>query len=270
MKRKIVFPLILALLTIGFLGCQEHDFDNSGPSILDVKIEALNKSFSLPTDGLKSAMADSIYVEWDSVHLMVSYVKFEAELKSQVTHRDSIEISYKWTGPQLADLLNPELTFGNFLLQPGFYDEIEIAVKGKKEDAGDIPVFYMQGTFHGSTAALPVEVRINENIQFKTEKDSVEVTGENMDIISIIQLRLDELMEDIDPEDLDNATLTGGVIIISEESNRNIYFTIMKNLGKKHRSYYKHKHNNQKQYDDEDHDEDHDDDDHHDDDHDDD
>ena len=50
-------------------------------------------------------------VEWDSVHMVISYVKFEAELKSQVTKRDSIEISYKWSGPQFADLLNPRNNF---------------------------------------------------------------------------------------------------------------------------------------------------------------
>ncbi|MCY1720692.1 hypothetical protein OU798_10080 [Prolixibacteraceae bacterium Z1-6] len=262
MKKQIVVPFIMALLTIGFFSCQKNDFDNTGSSSLDVKIEALNQSFSLPVNGsgLKSAMADSIYMEWDSVHLVISYVKFEAELKSQVTHRDSIEISYKWTGPEFADLLHPDLTFGNFLLQPGFYDEIEISVKGEKEDAQDIPVFYMAGVFKGSTASLPVEVRVYDDVQFKTEKDSVDVTEESIDITSYIQLRLNELMEDIDPVDLDNATLTDGVIVISSESNREIYYTIIKNLGKKHHCFHEHKYNKKDHYGDDD-DDDHDDDD---------
>ncbi len=248
MKKQTSVLFILALFTIGFWSCQDSDLDNTGDSTLSVQIEALIKSFALPVDGsgLKSVSADSIYVEWDSVHLMISHVEFEAKLKSQVTHRDSIEISYKWSGPQFADLLNPDLAFGNFLLQPGFYDEIEIKVKGEREDAQDIPVFYMQGTFYGSTADLPVEVIVDQDVEFKTEKDSVEVGVESVDITSYIQLSLSELMEDIDPEDLDNATLTDGVIVISEESNRNIYYIIKKNLGKKHHSYCDDKHRKKK------------------------
>ncbi|WP_297100694.1 hypothetical protein [uncultured Draconibacterium sp.] len=244
MKKQIALLFIITFFGFGLWSCQDTDFDNTGDSKLSVQIEALDKSFSLPVDGsgLKSVSADSMYMEWDSVHLMISYIKFEAELKSQVTHRDSIEIEYKWSGPQFADLLNPDLTFGNFVLQPGFYDEIEIEVKGEEDDAHDMPVFYMAGTFYGSTATLPVEVKIDDDVMFKTEKDSVDVGEESIDITSYIQLSLSELMEDIDPNDLNNATLTDGVIVISRHSNREIYYTIRKNLGKKQYSYHEHKH----------------------------
>lgn len=249
MKKGIVITLIL-VISLGFLGCNDDNFDNSGPSTLDIKIEALNKSFSLPVKSstLKSVPGGSTSVEWDSAHLMISYVKFEAELKSLITRRDSIEISYKWSGPQLADLFNPDLTFGNFMLQPGFYDEIEISLKGEKRDAKEagVPVFYMSGMYTGSTAILPVEVRVHEDITFKTERDSVEVTEENLEIISYIQLYLDELMEEINPDDLDNAKLTKGVIVISSESNHKIYYTLMKNIIKKHHCYYDYKHKKKK------------------------
>jgi len=203
----------------------------------------LNTSYALPVgaSGLKSAMADSVYVEWDSVHMVISYVKFEAELKSQVTNRDSIEISYKWSGPQFADLLNPDLTFGSFVLEPGLYDEIEIAVKGEREDADDIPVFYMEGTFYGSNDTLPLQVSVYDDVLLKTEKDSVEVTDEGVDITSYIQLSLSELMEEIDPADLEMAKLTNGVLEISAESNRYIYYTIVKNLSRKHHCFHEHK-----------------------------
>ena len=253
MKRHIVFSLILALFASGFVACVDDGITNSGPSTLDVKIEALNKSFSLPVNnstGNKSALAGSTSIEWDSAHLMISYVKFEAELKSLISHRDSIEISYKWSGPQVADLFNPEVSFGNFVLQPGFYDEIEISVKGEKEDAkaAGIPVFYMHGMFTGSTATLPVELVVDNDIAFKTERDSVEITEDNLELISYIQLYLDELMAEINPDDLDNATLTDGVIIISAESNQKIYWTIMKNLVKKQQCYHDYKFNEKKKY----------------------
>lgn len=242
MKRQIIFILFFTVMTVVFFSCETDDFDNSGPTTLEVQIEALNKSYSLPVNGSvnKSAFTATTSVEWDSAHLMVSSVKFEAELKSLITHRDSIEISYKWTGPQMADLLNPEIAFGNFILQSGFYDEIEITVKGEKEDATDMPVFYMHGMYTGSTATLPVEVLVYEDITFKTEKDSVEVTEENMEIISYIQLYLDELMEQVNPDDLDNSRLANGVIVISSKSNRDIYSTIMRNLVKDQHCYHQH------------------------------
>lgn len=102
--------------------------------------------------------------------------------------------------------------------------------------------------YTGSTAILPVEVRVTDDILFKTKRDSVVVTEENLEIVSYIQLYLDELMEDINPDDLDNSRLTKGVIVISSESNRNIYWTIMKNLGKKQHCYYEHKHKKKKHY----------------------
>jgi len=243
MKRENVFTVFLALVTLGFFGCQKDDLGNTGPSTLGVKIEALNKSYSLPVTGTssKSALVGSTSIAWDSAHLMVSNIKFEAELKSLLTHRDSIEISYKWSGPQLVNLLKPDVTFGNFLLQPGFYDEIEITVRGEKADAKDIPVFYLHGIYTGSTATLPVVVKVSQDVSFKTEKDSVEVTEESIDVTSYIQLYLDELMEQVKPADLDNSKLTDGVIVISAESNRDIYYTIFRNLAKDRHCYYEHK-----------------------------
>jgi hypothetical protein len=248
MKREIAFIVFFALVTSVFFACQKDDLGNTGPSTLGVKIEALNKSYSLPVTGSanKSALAGTTSVEWDSAHLMVSNIKFDAELKSLITHHDSIEISFKWTGPKLANLLKPDATFGNFLLQPGFYDEIEITVKGEREDAKDIPVFYLHGTYTGSTATLPVVVKVNQDVTFKTEKDSVEVTEESIDVTSYIQLYLDELMEQVKPSDLDNSKLTDGVIVISAESNRDIYYTIFRNLAKDRHCYYENKYDNGK------------------------
>lgn len=104
-----------------------------------------------------------------------------------------------------------------------------MVVKGSEDDAGDLPVFYLSGIYT-SDIITTVPVMVNEEVTFKTEKDSVEVTEENIDITSYIQLYLDELMANIDPSDLDNATLSEGIIVISTESNQEIYSIIMHNL----------------------------------------
>jgi len=242
MKNKIVMAVFMAVF-IAFIACQKDEPVINGPSVLGVKIEALNKSYSLPvTDGTKSADATNAAITWDTVQLVVSQIKFEANLKSQTTNRDSIEIEYKWTGPKLVNLLGDELVLGNFLLQPGFYDEIELKVYGNNEDAGKKPVFYMYGNYtNAENSKIPVALKVFNYVQFKTEKDSVTVTEESIDITSYIQLYLDKLMAGIIPEMLDNATLTNGVIVISADSNRTIYYAILGNLVKNHKCYIEHK-----------------------------
>lgn len=242
MKKNFVMTVILAA-AIGFTACRKDDMGTTGPSSMGVKIEAVNKSYSLPVSGdLKSAEATNATVTWDTVRMVVSQIKFEAQLKSLVTHRDSIEIEYKWTGPQLVNLFDDKIELGNFILQPGFYDEIELKVYGNRNDAGKNPVFFMHGTFTGTqNSNIPVAVKVYNDVLFKTEKDSVTVTGESIDFTSYIQIYLDELMAGIDPAELDNARLTDGMIVISPESNRDLYYTIFGNLVKNHHCYFWHK-----------------------------
>lgn len=242
MKTKIAFMVLFAV-TIAFTACRKDDLGIKGTSVMGVKIEAVNKSFSLPVaDGLKSAAATGAAITWDTVQLFVSQIKFEAKLKSLVTHRDSVEIEYKWTGPKLVNLLDAQLVLGNFILQPGFYDEIELKVYGNNKDAGKKPVFYMYGNYTNSdNTKIPVAIKVNNDIQFKTEKDSVTVTEESIDITSYIQIYLDQLMAGIDPEMLDDARLTNGVIVISPDSNRTIYYSILGNLVENHKCYIEHK-----------------------------
>jgi hypothetical protein len=243
MKSKLVFSIFLAA-TIGFTACQKNEgIDTTGPSSMGVKITAVNKSYSLPvSNGTKSAVITNASITWDTVQMVVSQIKFEAELKSLVTHRDSIGISYRWSGPKLVNLLDSNLMIGDFMLQPGFYDEIELKVYGNKEDAGTMPVFYMYGNYTSTqNSIIPVAVKVYNDVQFKTEKDSVTVTGESIDITSYVRLYLDKLLVGIDPQMLDDAKLTNGVIVISANSNSEIYFTLMQNLVKNHKCYYQYK-----------------------------
>ncbi len=245
MRRMKLLAAGMAVLTMAFVSCQKENTNSpvTGPSSMNVKIEALNKSYSLPVNANKSALEGASSIAWDTAQMVVSNVMFEAELKSQVTHHDSIKISYSWTGPVLTDLMDTSIMFGNFVLQPGFYDQVEIKVNGKRHDAGDQPVFYLHGMYTNDTTNIPVMVKVFEDVAFKTEKDSVEVTDEALDFTSYIQLYLDELMAGVDPSAFDNAKLTDGVIVISAMKNRDIYQTVMRNLIHDHRCYFHFWHN---------------------------
>jgi len=249
MKRvRLLFPVVFIALAIGFTACQKDTTNRStsGNSNLGIKIQAVNKSFSFPVAGigLKSAsLATSYTLAWDTAQMVVSGITFEAKLKSLITHHDSIEISYKWNGPQVINLLDTTITLGNFALTPGFYDEIELKVNGTKHDAGVNPVFYLHGVYtKADITTLPVKVIVNEDVSFKSEKDSVAVTAtDNADFASVIQLYLDQLMTEIQPSAFDNATLTDGILVISADKNKEIYRIVMRNLGKNHHSKHSHK-----------------------------
>jgi hypothetical protein len=131
---------------------------------------------------------------------------------------------------------------GNFILTPGFYDEIELKVDGSKQAAGAKPVFYLHGVYtKADVTKIPVRVLVNEDLSFKTEKDSVTVTAaDNTDFASVIQIFLDQLMVEIQPAALDNATLTNGVLVISADKNRELYRIILRNLIKNHYSRHFH------------------------------
>ncbi|SHJ89189.1 hypothetical protein SAMN05444280_1386 [Tangfeifania diversioriginum] len=243
MKKRKVLSVILVLLTMGFVGCQKEDMNESGPASMGVKMVALNTSYSLPVvnSSTKSAVA-SPAIAWDEVQMVVSEVELEAELKSLITHEDSIEIEYKWKGPQVVNLLDSTQSFGNFILQPGFYDEIELKVEGEREDAHPEPVFYMSGNYtNAADETISVVVEVYSDLEFKTEKESVEVTEDNQDITSTIQLYLDELMAGISPEQLDNATFSEGVIVISEDSNSQLFQSVLGKLAEDRECRYRHK-----------------------------
>lgn len=242
MKRKKVLALAIVALAVVFTACQKDDFNskNNESSELGVKLQALNTSFTLPVSKTKSAEVSMDSITWDTTQMIVSSIKFEAKLKSMITGRDSIEVEYKWYGPEVVDLLDTNLTLGNFVLAPGIYDEIELKISGDKDDAGDQPVFYLAGTYSNGTGNWPIAVEMWDDLSFKTEKEDVEITEEGVDVVSEIQLYLDELMLNVDPEDLDNAQLTDGVILISSEVNRSVYYTIFGNLKRNCRAEYKH------------------------------
>jgi hypothetical protein len=246
-KPNILIPVGLAVLALGFSACQKENsnLSTTDNSTLGFKLQAQNKSYSLPVNSSGTKSASTVTsISWDTATMIVSRIKFEAEMKNLITHHDSIEIEYSWNGPLAVNLLDTNISLGNFTLTPGFYDEIELKVVGLKKDAGNKPVFYLSGLYTNSDGiSIPIVLSVNENIEFKTEKNSVEVTAENNSLFtSTILLYLDQLLADIQPSALDNATLTNGSIVISDESNNELYRIIIKNLLKDHHCKHNHGH----------------------------
>ncbi|MBE0649815.1 MAG: hypothetical protein IH595_03130 [Bacteroidales bacterium] len=247
MKRKhvILYGASIALI-FGLFACQKQKTSPaSGPSSLNVSLQAVNPSFSLPVSSTttKASLASGPSITWDTANMVVSGVSFEASLKKMNSEEDSIEIEYKWRGPKMVNLLDTTATFGSFTLQPGLYDQVELRISGLREDAAGKPAFYLYGTYaENDTTSVPIIVKSYQNIIFKTKQDSVNVTSNlSANITSYIQIYLNKLMANVQPADLNSAETVNGAIVISDSTNMHIFYSILHNLEMDHHCYYRHR-----------------------------
>ncbi len=256
MKTKRILQIILvsAVFVLTYASCRkESSISSTENSKMGIQIQAVNKSVNLPVQGKvlqNASLVPGASVTWDTATLWVSILKFEAEMKAKLMQasmnnederrpgfsRDSIQITFTWNGPQKIDLFDPNFIFGGFTLGPGLYDEEELSVWASRRQAASDTVFYLAGTYTTSgSETRRIIVPVKENVFFKTEQDSVEVNGSGVDIVGVIQIYLDKLMTGIPVSSLDNATLqSDGSILISRNSNANLYYIILHNLSLRH------------------------------------
>lgn len=254
MKRKnfMLYGAAIALM-LGLFACQQRNTSPaSGPSSMNVSLQAVNPSFSLPVSSVttKATPASGPSITWDTARMVVSSVRFEASLKKANSEEDSIEIEYKWSGPETVDLLDTTNTFGKFSLQTGFYNRVEFRISGLRMDAAGNPVFYLYGSYaENDTTAVPIIVKSYQNIIFKTQQDSVNVNSNlNADITSYVQIYLNKLMANVEPSALNSAVKVHGAIVISDSTNVHIFYAILNNLERDHHCYYRRHHRDDRGY----------------------
>ncbi|MFY9151911.1 MAG: hypothetical protein WAO52_07855 [Prolixibacteraceae bacterium] len=248
MKHKISLIALVFIFAISFTSCKKDSSVNSGStsSDLNFKMQAFNKSVSLPvsTSGLKSASVTTATVVWDEATMLVSKVKFEAEMKSVLTGQDSLTIEYSWRGPRTIDLFDLNSTIGSITLPAGMYEEVSLKVNSEKEDANGLPLVYLSGNYTDAAGTiLPIVISVSDPVSFKTEqKNDTIISDVATDLSSNIEIYLDQLMLQVDIAALDNATLTDGKIVISATINNELYQIIMQNLRRDHGCKYEHHH----------------------------
>lgn len=239
MKRKNIMLYGAAVaLTLGLFACQQKNpSPAAGSTSINISLHAVNPSYSL-----KASQASVPSITWDSAQMVVSSVKFEASLNKANSEEDSVEVEYKWNGPKAVNLLDTTFTFGNFTLQPGLYNHVELRISGLRKDADSIPVFYLHGSYaENDTTTVPIVVKSYQNVNFKTEQDSVNVTSNlNSSITSDVQIYLNKLMANVQPSDLNNAVKVNGAIVISDSTNMHIFYSILHNLEEDHHCDYRH------------------------------
>jgi len=210
------FRLIAPIATLAFLtaaSCSKDNSTNMSSSSMGVKIQATNAVFPM----LKSTAAS---FTWDSATMVVSKLELEAEKGDSLS---KTEISFEWTGPKTIDLLHVDALVADIPLQPGMYHEVSVKVNAYAADAGNVPVFYLSGTYvNGTGTRVPVNFTVNEDLEFRAKAEGSALNAIK-DYTSLITLDLSTLFSGISTSLLDAAVLTDGKLVISTSSNKDLY-----------------------------------------------
>lgn len=167
-----------------------------------------------------SSVASSI--TFTSAVANITAFKFEAK-------KGNTEIEITSKNLTNVDLFSPTPSFINALIDTGTYKEIEIKALLTKSSGANIPLT-LKGTFTDAGGNVtPIEFDFNDDAYIKAEVKNVTFTSAHT-LATTITLHLNKLLASVTSADINAATLTGGVLIISGDSNTNIYAKIVANL----------------------------------------
>ncbi|MEJ7694397.1 hypothetical protein [Daejeonella sp.] len=223
MKSFITFGMTV-LSTVLILSSCEKD-DSSGSGKLSYKVKPANFTASIGTtisgSGLPVGPTTNSSITWTSGSLYISEIDFEAESKNN-------EIEFELKQPVTVDLFNLSPILGSITIPDGTYDEVELKLELKKSTS-NIPLT-LKGTYTDANGAkIPVEFYLNEDFEVEVEAEDLVVKGTN-DYLGLINVQLNKFLTNVITADLSSATKTGGVIVISNTSNSNLYAKLKANL----------------------------------------
>jgi hypothetical protein len=153
----------------------------------------------------------------------ISQFKLEAKrngIKTEISSKNLTNV----------DLFAPTPSIANITIDTGIYKEIEIkVVLQKTADISAIPL-KLTGTFtNGQGTVIPVEFDLNDDVIIKAEAENIHVTT-TTDFVALVHVHLLKLESGITTATLDAATLTNGILIISNSSNTSIYNRVLANF----------------------------------------
>lgn len=214
MKHTLLFSTLIGLLLVS--ACKKDNNDPyPGQPTVKYQMVATNKDYAVART---TATAN---LTWTTAIAYPGTVKFEAK-------QDNVHVEFKSTNNAPIDLMSSTaVTFGNFTIPPGTYDEIELKIYLDK--TGSNPVLRLTGQVSSTTVTLPVVVEVTRSILLKTEQHDVTITSD-ADYTAVTTLDLYQITSGISADMLLNAQLSGGVILISANENQALYNKLLANL----------------------------------------
>jgi outer membrane murein-binding lipoprotein Lpp len=208
---KTTLKFILAAIVAGgilFTGCEKDDVNPNGK--ISLKVSTTSSS----TVNLKSTSAANDLV-FDSGTITIREVVFDGEA-------DTVSVSR--TIEQIADIdyatgeVSPEIVIE---VPAGDYMGVNLGIELQDENAE--PSVVIEGTYTNSSGeAIPVRFEFNSGEVFEANAERVNIEA-GADLVGKISFDAISWFSTVTSEELDNATLTEGVILISGTSNTDIF-----------------------------------------------
>jgi len=220
MNRKWVFAALLSAAAMS--ACKKSE---SGEGSLGYRIEATNLSSNLSTTTIKSASEVSVDVTtpgitWSSGSVTAGKISFEAKKGKNKEETNKEAIHLELVNPPTIDIFGLNTLLGNIQLPTGVYKEVELKILLKKSESA--PSLLLEGKFkNGQAVETPLQFKLNDEVNLKIEHEDISATG--VDFVSVINFELDKLFAQVTPAELNSATRTNGVIVISSTSNTALY-----------------------------------------------
>lgn len=218
MKQKLLAAALLA--SVAMVSCRKNNSMDASTGGANTNGN-LNYTITVTNPNGSTQKTTANNFTWTSGFAYPRYVKFEAKTENS-------KFEYTSTNDARVDLMAVTTTnFGGFTIPNGDYKEIEVKIKLDKK--GGEPALQLDGQFDNGVVNVPVTLIIDENIELKSEVKDVTITSD-MDFTAATQLDLSALMDGITTQMLMSVTLTDGRLIISDDTNKAIYWVIVKNL----------------------------------------
>lgn len=214
MQRLLYSALFSGMLLLIAVSCKKNKNNGS----VSFQLRAQNQS------SVVGGRIQSGALTWNSGYVFVDKVDFEAEKDDD----DEIEIESRIR--RRVDLFGSVAQLGNIQLAPGKYDEIEVDLD-LVSTATDT-AFVLRGSYvNNSGTTIPVLFFFREAMELEAEAENVVLTGAD-DYRFLTTFDLSKLMLGITQTQLNNATLTNGVLVISPNNNSSIFSTLLSNINK--------------------------------------
>lgn len=222
--------LILVLLAFS---CKKDEKPTVGFSMKATGANTPAQSDSKPL--VHSDGDESLPLEWNIAWMSITHLDFRAEyygFSDLLGKNQYPDVHIEWSGNQTVDLLASPVTFGNIELPDGNFRQFELELTSSKFGFTNEPNFFLSGSYGPSFGGTPISVEVTQqfDMNFNYNGDNDISTNDAFLFEGLISVSLDHVFHGITAEELDNAELTEGWILISATHNTNLYDKILENL----------------------------------------
>jgi hypothetical protein len=220
---KIAFvPVVAAVTMLGMLSCADEAGNNPAPANrTTLNLQAATNKQPISKAGRTAAVNNLVFTSGSITFREVVFDADRADTDQSisVTHEQIAVLDFA-TG-----VITPAV---NIKVPAGTYNDVYLGIE--IQDEGDKPGIVIEGTYTNSDNVVkPIRFEFNSGEVFEAEADSV-VLNENTNVVTRITFDPQYWFATITASQLDNATMTGGRILISATSNVNIFSIVAERL----------------------------------------